>query len=325
MSVDQSVTATFQPRHGLVVAVQHCNGCGEGEGAVTSSPAGISCPPQCHALFDQGVEVTLTATPDPGSTFKGWSGAGCSGTGTCTVTMSSDQAVTARFDNRVVADDATGITTTSAVLHGEGWVYNVGMVGAKGEFGVQLPRSTEHWLNATFSQACTNHGVAIFHCASSQVVATGLSPATTYSYQFGFASVSGAFNGPDLGVSSFRRFTTSSIATRRVATLTDSRVSAKLTCATSSQCTGTATLGVNFGGLSSAASIAAASGGRKMVLGTGKFRIRGKHSATIVIHLTKRGRHYLQRYRTAKVQLRTRVRVGGKIVISTQALKLRRR
>jgi Divergent InlB B-repeat domain len=39
----------------------------------------------------------LTASPGSGSTFTGWSGGGCSGTGTCTVTMSSDQAVTATF------------------------------------------------------------------------------------------------------------------------------------------------------------------------------------------------------------------------------------
>jgi hypothetical protein len=41
--------------------------------------------------------VTLTASPDLGSSFGGWSGGGCSGTGTCTVTLSSDQSVTATF------------------------------------------------------------------------------------------------------------------------------------------------------------------------------------------------------------------------------------
>jgi hypothetical protein len=41
--------------------------------------------------------VRLTATPEEGSAFSGWSGGGCSGTGTCTVTMSSDQAVSATF------------------------------------------------------------------------------------------------------------------------------------------------------------------------------------------------------------------------------------
>jgi hypothetical protein len=40
----------------------------------------------------------LTATPSAGSTFAGWSGAGCSGTGMCVVTMSAAQNVTATFN-----------------------------------------------------------------------------------------------------------------------------------------------------------------------------------------------------------------------------------
>jgi hypothetical protein len=48
--------------------------------------------------------VTLTAAPAAGSAFNGWSGA-CSGTGTCQVTMSQAQAVTATF----VAGTSTSI------------------------------------------------------------------------------------------------------------------------------------------------------------------------------------------------------------------------
>jgi hypothetical protein len=35
--------------------------------------------------------------PTPGSTFTGWSGAGCSGTDTCTVQMDAIKSVTANF------------------------------------------------------------------------------------------------------------------------------------------------------------------------------------------------------------------------------------
>jgi hypothetical protein len=42
--------------------------------------------------------VTLSATADPGSEFTGWSGSGCSGTGTCKVTMTSAKSVTAGFN-----------------------------------------------------------------------------------------------------------------------------------------------------------------------------------------------------------------------------------
>ncbi len=72
---------------------------GTGSGRVTSSPAGISCPATCSAGFQTGGQVTLTEAPASGSTFAGWSGGGCSGTGTtCRVTMSSAQTVTAKFN-----------------------------------------------------------------------------------------------------------------------------------------------------------------------------------------------------------------------------------
>jgi hypothetical protein len=70
---------------------------GTGSGSVTSSPAGIDCGATCSHQFTQGTSVTLTATPASGSTFGGWSGGGCSGTSTCSVTMNSATGVTATF------------------------------------------------------------------------------------------------------------------------------------------------------------------------------------------------------------------------------------
>lgn len=69
-----------------------------GFGNVTSSPAGIDCGAVCMATFDPGQIVTLTATPDAGARFVGWSGA-CAGTApTCTFTAAAGiQAVTATF------------------------------------------------------------------------------------------------------------------------------------------------------------------------------------------------------------------------------------
>lgn len=70
---------------------------GPGHGSVTSSPAGIACPSACSTNFDYGTKVTLTATPAHGSAFAGWSGGGCSGTGTCQATMNGNTSVTATF------------------------------------------------------------------------------------------------------------------------------------------------------------------------------------------------------------------------------------
>ncbi|MFT5195978.1 MAG: hypothetical protein ACI9EW_004069, partial [Cellvibrionaceae bacterium] len=65
--------------------------------SVSSLPAGINCGVICTASFDSGQAVTLKATAASGSSFIGWSGAGCSGTGDCVVTMDEAKSVTATF------------------------------------------------------------------------------------------------------------------------------------------------------------------------------------------------------------------------------------
>src|SRR2546427_5135707 len=70
---------------------------GTGGGTVTSTPAGITCGTSCAGNYTSGTAVTLTASAAIGSTFTGWSGGGCSGTGSCTVTLSATTTVTASF------------------------------------------------------------------------------------------------------------------------------------------------------------------------------------------------------------------------------------
>jgi uncharacterized delta-60 repeat protein len=71
---------------------------GTGSGSVQSSPPGINCGTACSGPFDDGAGVTLTASAAAGSAFAGWSGGGCSGAGSCALTMSADQTVTATFN-----------------------------------------------------------------------------------------------------------------------------------------------------------------------------------------------------------------------------------
>jgi hypothetical protein len=68
---------------------------GTGTGTVASGTT-INCGTTCTATIASGTAVTLTATPDANMTFAGWSGA-CTGTGTCIVTMTANQSVTATF------------------------------------------------------------------------------------------------------------------------------------------------------------------------------------------------------------------------------------
>ena len=90
MSAAKSVTATFtQITYTLSAGVS-------GSGTVTSTPSGISCGSTCSASFNSGTQVTLNETPASGWVFSGWSGA-CSGVGSCVVTMSAAESVTAAF------------------------------------------------------------------------------------------------------------------------------------------------------------------------------------------------------------------------------------
>lgn len=68
----------------------------QGEGTVNVTGGGTTCGPGCYR-FTAGATASLTAHPDTGWRFVGWSGA-CSGTGPCSVAMTADRSVTARFE-----------------------------------------------------------------------------------------------------------------------------------------------------------------------------------------------------------------------------------
>jgi photosystem II stability/assembly factor-like uncharacterized protein len=91
----KSVTATFNLQGaGNTLTVSKT---GTGTGTVTSSPAGINCGDDCSETYSKVQKVKLTAKADASSTFTGWSGGGCSGTKTCTVTVDGSVTVTVDF------------------------------------------------------------------------------------------------------------------------------------------------------------------------------------------------------------------------------------
>jgi uncharacterized repeat protein (TIGR01451 family)/uncharacterized repeat protein (TIGR02543 family) len=84
MDADKAVTANFaQITHNLTVAVSPTGG------GTTNPAVGVH-------TYPYGTVVTVTATPATGYTFSSWSGA-CTGSGSCSVTMDADKAVTANF------------------------------------------------------------------------------------------------------------------------------------------------------------------------------------------------------------------------------------
>jgi uncharacterized repeat protein (TIGR01451 family) len=98
---------------------------GTGGGNVSSDPAGIDCGGSCQTTFEVNTQVTLTATPNATSEFSGWSGAGCSGTGTCTFTVDHDRAVTATFTSLLADLSVTTAASPDPASAGNDLTYTV--------------------------------------------------------------------------------------------------------------------------------------------------------------------------------------------------------
>ena len=91
---------------------------GTGTGTVSSSPTGINCGSTCSALYASGTSVTLTAAPESGSIFAGWSGACAGYATTCTVTMSVAKNVAATFVPSTTAPVCTISANPSSITVG---------------------------------------------------------------------------------------------------------------------------------------------------------------------------------------------------------------
>jgi len=109
MSSNASVQAAFLPLSAgaLALTVRSAGG-----GTVQSAPSGIVCGGVCSSAFASDTRVSLTAVPQAGYRFAGWSGA-CSGLGACTVYMDASLLVEARFAPDAAPVYAESIPTLS--------------------------------------------------------------------------------------------------------------------------------------------------------------------------------------------------------------------
>ncbi len=96
---------------------------GGGDGTASSGDK-INCGSECLAMYDPGANVMLTATPNKGTVFSGWSGQ-CSGTGDCIITLDADTNVTATFKYRGDTDGNGEVDISDALIISK---YCVGLI-----------------------------------------------------------------------------------------------------------------------------------------------------------------------------------------------------
>jgi hypothetical protein len=156
---------------------------GDGNGTVTSSPAGIDCGATCVNQFQEGTTVALNAAADSGSTFAGWSGGGCSGTGPCSVTNSAT--VTASFNIAISTDRLT----VNLAGSGTGTVTsNPGGISCPGTCAADFATGTTVTLNPTPTNGSMFNGFSGAGCSgpgSSCIVAMVGNPTVTATFTAG--------------------------------------------------------------------------------------------------------------------------------------------
>jgi len=76
---------------------------GTGTGSVRDDSQRIDCGPSCSAEVRDGQTITLSALPDAGSIFAGWSGGTCAGSApSCSLSVQGDATVAATFTKNLV-------------------------------------------------------------------------------------------------------------------------------------------------------------------------------------------------------------------------------
>jgi hypothetical protein len=112
---------------------------GTGAGTVTSLDGKITCGlGPCAVSYVSGTTVTLTASADSRSSFGGWSGGGCSGTGNCTVSLTAAANVTATFNGPSISLNSASVGANLETL-------------AAGSLSVAAPSGTTLTVTTTSS------------------------------------------------------------------------------------------------------------------------------------------------------------------------------
>jgi uncharacterized repeat protein (TIGR03803 family) len=130
-----------------------------GQGTVTSTDGFINCPGTCSHIYQHNASVTLNATAAGGWTFGGWGGA-CSGSGSCNVTMSQNQSVSATFTQlsytlSVTTNGQGSVTSTDGFINCPGTCSHLYLSNTVVNL---VAHPAQGWSLSAWSGACTGNG-----------------------------------------------------------------------------------------------------------------------------------------------------------------------
>lgn len=149
---------------------------GTGTGTVTANSGLINCGAVCSDIYP-GTVVTLTSTPLAGGSFTGWSGGGCSGTGTCVVTVNAATTVNAQFDvgppvqfQLNVTKSGTGAGTITSTPPGINCGATCSVNFNSGTLVTLTPAPTAGSTFTNWSGACTGSGACVVTMSQARTV-----------------------------------------------------------------------------------------------------------------------------------------------------------
>ena len=194
-----TVRATFAPAPVTLTVIR----AGLGRGSVTSLPAGISCGTSCSASFPSGSPLVLTATASAGSIFTGWSGGGCTGTTTCTVSPVSTTTITATFTPTTVfaltlTVSGSGTGTVASAPAGLSCGASCSASFAAGTSVALTATATADSVFAGWSGACTGSGPCTVGMDQARAVTARFNRVFTNSTLTQFSSVIRAIHVTEL-------------------------------------------------------------------------------------------------------------------------------
>lgn len=224
---------------------------GSGSGTVTSAPAGIDCGSTCSATIAAGTSVTLTAVANSGSTFTGWSGGICTGTGACTVPMNSATSVTANFALGVtlsVAQSGTGsgvvTSTPTGIVCGVTCSYGF-------TAGTSVTLAAVANTGSTFTGwsggGCSGTGPCTISMTSATTVTANYTAGTSYALTVTNAGTgSGTVSSSPSGISNCSSSCSASYGAGTLVTLTPTAVGGSTFIGWSGDCSGTGSCSVTM-------------------------------------------------------------------------------